>query len=173
MIRENINREIILNFITEIISILNDITINAPKITTCINLYKTIKGNDESFIIDKEIKQKVINSVTCSRETNIGMFISKKDNCCLLEISCKPGTPVLFLDYNKTAYGANMYEVILPPGVIFKPIMKEMKDILTYRFDDIVDDMNKLDHIKPFIDLKYKNPYVKNIQTYFVECYIP
>jgi hypothetical protein len=147
-------------------------TINAPKIKTCIKLYKTIKGDNSMLVIGKEIKQSVINSVTCSRETNIGMFIGSKDSCCLLEIECKIGTPVLFLDYMKTAYGSNMYEVILPPNIIFKPILTETKDILSYRFNDNVSDMNKIDHIKPFIDLTYKKPYIKKIQTFFIECYL-
>ena len=172
MISENINKEFISNFLTEIISVLDNITTKAPKITTCIKLYKTVAGNDTTFIVGKESKQKVINSVTCSRETNIGMFISSKSSCCLLEIQCKIGTPVLFLDYTKTAYGSNMYEAIIPSGVIFKPILKEIKDILSYKFDDKIKDMNKIDSIKPFIDLTYKKPYLKKITTYLIECYL-
>jgi len=172
LITENINKDIVSTLLTELIAVLDTITINAPKITTCIKLYKTVKSGNINFVIGEETKQLVINSVTCSRETNIGMFIGSKDSCCMLEIECKIGTPILFLDYMKTAYGSNMYEVILPPNVIFKPILTETKDILSYRFNDNISDMNKLDGIKPFIELTYKKPYVKKIQIYLIECYM-
>jgi len=42
-----------------------------------------------------------------------------------LEVICNIGVPVLFLYYTKTAYGSQMYEIILPIGITFKPISKE------------------------------------------------
>ena len=99
------------------------------------------------------------------------MFITPKRQCCLLEVICNVGVPVLFLDYTKTAYGSQMYEIILPIGITFKPISKEEKQILTYQFDEMaIQPISSIDKIKPYLDLSYKNPYTKKIQTFLIQC---
>jgi hypothetical protein len=142
------------------------ITKNAPKTTECIKLYKTIESSDKILDIGKPWKQQVINSLTCSRKTNIGMFISTESTCCLLEVNCNIGVPALFLNYEKTMYGQQMFEVILPIDVIFTVISKEVKSILTYSYKQ-KEIITKT--MAPTYTLLYDKPFVKNIDTYFID----
>jgi len=157
---------LLVEFIQIHIDILTKILDNAPPIDRCIKLYKIIGRNDELYEVGKIYTQKVMNSMTCSRTSNISIFYNRdKQPCCLLEVNCKKGTKVLFLNYLKTAYGANMFEVILPIGYDFKVVASEIKDIITFNFDATVK-QPKTKEIQPIRDLIYKEPQIKKIKVY-------
>ncbi len=150
--------------------VLKDILNNTPPIDRCIRLYKIIGKNTDLYEIGKKYQQKVINSLTCSRSANISIFYTRNKNmCCLLDIICKAGTRVLFLDYTKTAYGNKMYEVILPPDYYFNIISSEKKSIMTYEFTQTNIKLKENPIISPIFKLKYEKPEVKEIKTYLVE----
>lgn len=168
------NKEILPTYIQINLDILKNILNNTPPIDRCIRLYKIIGKNTDLYKIGEKNKQKVINSLTCSRTANISIFYNRdKNTCCLLDIICKAGTKVLFLDYNKTAYGNKMYEVLLPPDYFFNVISSEKKSIITYEFTQENIKFKKSPKISPKIspifELTYQNPEVKEIKTYLIE----
>jgi hypothetical protein len=141
-----------------------------PPIDRCIRLYKIIGKNNDLYEVGKKYKQIVINSLTCSRSANISIFYDRDKNiCCLLDIICKAGTKILFLDYTKTAYGNKMYEVILPPDYYFNILSSEKKSIMTYEFTEKNIKLKDYSQLKPIYDIIYKNPVVKEIKTYLIE----
>ena len=162
------------NDMIQILELLKDTMIriltNAPKIPKTIKFYKSIGATEKDYKVGQESKQLVVNSVTCSRHTNLGMFINLKNHCCLFEITYKEGLPALFLDYTKTAYGKQMSEVILPPNITFVIKAKEMRNILSYDFKDKENNLTKITNPKPFINLSYSNPQFTEIMVYEVEC---
>ena len=164
------NNNILIDYLELNLSILKKILDNTPPIDKCIRLYKIIGRNSDLYEIGKQYKQNVINSVSCSRSANISIFYDRDKNmCCLLDIICKPGTKVLFLNYDKTAYGNKMYEVLLPIGYNFNILSSDMKSIVTYNFiskDIIIKDYSQ---VKPIFDIKYINPSVNKIKTYLIE----
>lgn len=161
------------NDMTQILELLKDTMIriltNSPKLPRTMKFYKSIGATEKDYKIGQESKQVVINSVTCSRYTNLGMFINLKNQCCLFEITCKEGIPVLFLDYNKTAYGKQMSEVILPPNITFVIKSKDMRKILSYNFKDEEKNLNKLTKPQPYINLYYSKPEFTEIMVYEVD----
>jgi len=169
MIINNLDKDILSKFVEINLAVLTDILSNVPVIDRCIKLYKIIGKNTELYEIGKTYKQKVINSLTCSRKSNISIFYDRKENkCCLLEITCKPGTKILFLNYLNTAYGSKMLEVLLPAGYDFKIITSSDKDILTHKFEEVkLKPKNK--DFQPIFDIKYKDPEIKKIKVYEVE----
>ena len=162
------------NDMIQILELLKDTMIriltNAPKIPRTLKFYKSIGATEKDYKVGQESKQLVVNSVTCSRHTNLGMFINLKNHCCLFEITYKEGLPALFLDYTKTAYGKQMSEVILPPNITFVIKAKEMRNILSYDFKDKENNLTKITNPKPFINLSYSNPQFTEIMVYEVEC---
>ena len=164
-IEKKLSNKIALKLIIEYNNQINNIVKNAPRTKECIILYKTIEKYDKIPDIDKPWKQEVINSMTCSRKTNIGIFISKNSTCCLLEVQCDIGVPVLFLDYDKTMYGKQMFEVILPINILFTILSKEIKPILTYEYKETE---SKIQTMTQSLHLSYDKPYIKNIDTYFI-----
>ena len=162
----DIEKLILVKFIDLNLSVLTKILDGAPGIDRCIKLYKIIGNNTDLYEIGKTYKQKVINSLTCSRTANISIFYDReKEPCCLLEINCKVGTKILFLNYLKTIYGSNMSEVILPFGYDFKVEASDIKDIITYDFESKIT-KPKTKQIQPLIDIKYKDPKIKKIKVY-------
>jgi hypothetical protein len=162
---------------TQIFNILKDtmirITTNSPKLPKTIKLYKSIGGTEKDYQVGQKSKQVVINSVTCSRQTNLGMFINIQHKCCLFEITCKEGVPALFLDYEKTAYGKQMSEVILPPNITFSIKSKEMKKILSYDFKDQEKNLSEIVRPQPYINLSYDKPVIVDMMVYEIECEVP
>lgn len=143
---------------------------NSPKLPRTMKFYKSIGATEKDYRVGQESIQVVVNSVTCSRHTNLGMFIDLKSKCCLFEIICKEGVPALFLDYSKTAYGKQMSEVILPPNIKFIIKSKEMRKILSYNFKDDEKNLNQLTKPQPYINLSYSNPEFTEIMVYEIEC---
>ena len=74
---------------------------------------------------------------------------------------------MLFLNYLKTAYGSNIFEVILPPGYNFKVINDDIKDIVTYEYTTTFIQPIK-EEIMPIRNINYFDPQIKKIKTYLI-----
>jgi len=162
----DIDKTILSSYIDLHLKCITTILEGAPPIDRCIKLYKIIGKKTDLYEIGSTYKQKVINSLTCSRTANISIFYDRdKQPCCFLEINCIPGTKVLFLNYLKTAYGSNVFEVILPAGYNFKVDAEAIKDIVTYEFGEkFLKPKTKV--IQPIRTLSYKKPEIKKIKVY-------
>ena len=166
------NNQLLKDFINICLDIMMKILNGAPVINRCIRVYKTIGSNKEIYNVGEIVEQKVINSLTCSRNTNIGMFYdSSTQKCCLIEMICKPGMKLIFLNYDKTAYGKKMYEVILFPGYNFKVISKQTKKIMIYDYYS-KNKIIKTKNIQPIFDLIYNKPILKDIIVFLLEAII-
>lgn len=162
----DIEKLLLPKFIDLNLSILTKILDNVPPIDRCIKLYKIIGRPSEMYDIGKIYRQKVINSLTCSRTANISIFYDRdKQSCCLLEINCIAGTKILFLNYLKTTYGTSIFEVILPIGYDFKVLSSDIKDIVTFQFDTKFT-KPKTKVIQPIRFITYKDPKIKKIKVY-------
>jgi len=162
----DIDKTILAKYLDLNLSILTKILDGVPSIDRCIKLYKIIGKNSDLYEIGRTYKQKVINSLTCSRTANISIFYDRdKQLCCLLEINCVPGTKILFLNYLKTVFGSFMFEVILPIGYNFKVESSDFKDIITFNFDSKFT-KPKTKVLQPIRSLTYTEPKIKKIKVY-------
>ena len=139
-----------------------DIIINsAPPIDRCIRLFRAA-GNYDEYKINQDIVSNTLISTSCSQKTNIGMFI---DNCCIAEFIIKPGTHALFLNYEETAFGETMYEVILQKNLKFKVIKIEQKNIVKLeQHGDLEELENPAFEIKKLININFKDPNINSIK---------
>jgi len=136
---------------------LDAIVNNAPIINRCIRLYRSA-SNYKSYKVGDKIKLNTITSTTCSQQSNIGIF-SPDGNCCIGEFIIKPNTKALFLNYDETAYGKAMYEVLLPKGIEFELIKIEKgKNIVALEENESIINEDIIQNIQPFKDIKYENP---------------
>jgi hypothetical protein len=85
------------------------------------------------------------------------MFNKAGDNCCIAEFILKPGIKALFLNYEETAFGEAMYEVILQKDLNFEVIKIETKNLFVFdtEQEDIV---NPNCEIKKIANITYKKP---------------
>lgn len=139
-----------------------DIIINsAPPIDRCIRLFRAA-GNYDEYKINQNIESKTLISTSCSQKTNIGMFI---DDCCIAEFIIKPGTHALFLNYEETAFGETMYEVILQKNLKFKVVKIEQKNIVKLeQHGDLEELENPAFEIKKLVNINFKDPNINSIK---------
>lgn len=139
-----------------------DIIINsAPPIDRCIRLFRSA-GNYDKYKINQDIVSNTIISTSCSQKTNIGMFI---DNCCIAEFIIKPGTHALFLNYEETAFGETMYEVILQKNLKFRVVKIEQKNIVKLEQHGMLEELdNPAFEIKKLVNINFEEPNVNSIK---------
>jgi len=134
---------------------INLIINNAPPTERCIRLYRAADNYDKYKIGDKITIDNII-STSCSQKTNIFMF-NNRGNCCIAEFILKPGVKALFLNYEETAFGEAMYEVILQKNLTLEVIKIEEKDII--RLNDEQTEISNPDYkIKKIVNITYDEP---------------
>mgnify|MGYP003331696427 CR=1 FL=1 len=156
-------------YIEQIIRDLNRIVDNTPSIEREIRLYRSA-SHYKDYEIGHIITNEMITSTSCSQKTNIATFSQEPDGCCIAELIIKPGTHALFLNYEETAYGEAMYEVILQSNINFAVCRIEKKNIIRLDKDYIPISSDYL--LKKFFDVKYKpidEFSVKNVNIYLLK----
>jgi hypothetical protein len=145
-----INKEYFDNLDKDINSIIN----NAPPTDRCVRLFRAA-DNYKEYKIGQRIINDTIISTSCSQKTNIYMF--NKSDCCIAEFILKPGIKALFLNYEETAFGEAMYEVILQKNLTFEVIKIEEKDIIDLvSIQDVIENSNY--EIKKIVNISYEQP---------------
>jgi hypothetical protein len=100
------------------------------------------------------------------------MFANANTSCCVVEFIIKPGTRALFLNYEETAFGEALYEVILQKKLKFKVIKIEQKNIVKLETDSIEDLDNPTFEIKKIANITYTEPNkhsIKKFKVYLLE----
>jgi hypothetical protein len=156
---DNINANIKLYY-KQIENDINEIVNNTPPIDRCIRLFRAATNyKSPEYDIGKIVQLGKITSTTCSQKTNIAFF-TNSNGCCIAEFIVKPGTRVLFLNYDETAYGEKMYEVILQKDIRFQVIKIEKKTVVKLNFEE-EDSINSTNIIK----IKYEEPTIHSLNT--------
>jgi len=145
---------------------LDNIINNAPPLEKCIRVYRAADYYSQ-YKIGEIVTNKTVLSTSCSQKSNIFFFNSDKQ-CCIAEYILKPGTCVLFLNYDETAYGNKMYEVIVQKNICCKVIKKENKNIV-----EIDSEQNELEDSIPYkIGHMQNMTYTGEINENNVEVYL-
>jgi hypothetical protein len=131
----------------------DEIIMNSPPLNKQIRVYRA-DDYMEKYKLNEIIINKSVLSTSCSQKTNITYFIQNiygQNSCCIGEYILNPGTHVLFLDYEKTPFGEQMYEVIVQKDIKCKLIKIEDKNVVVIK-DKKEENSNDINDINEFVD---------------------